>query len=84
MQLMRDDPDAVNSFCALLPSWAPAEGEPVSVAGYPSTHPLGIVEVIERDAAGAATVYRIWMLDDCHITLEAATVSSRLMPVSFL
>lgn len=84
MELMRDDPDAVSLFCALLPSWAPMEGEPVSVADYPSPHPLGIVEVIERDATGTATTYRIWMLDDCHITLEAATVASRLAPVSFL
>jgi hypothetical protein len=59
-------------------TWLPAEGEPVAVIDYPSPHPLGVIELIERDASGTAVRYWIWMLDGCRIPLEADTVAWRL------
>jgi hypothetical protein len=74
------DASAVPGEGGPAPWWAPFEGACVSVVDYPSPLPFGVVTAIERDEDGQPITYRVWMLDDCHIALEAATVSGRLVP----
>ena len=77
---------SVNEFEQVPPGqhvtfvWVPDEGETVSVLDYPSTVPLGFVDLIERDSLGAATTYWVWMLDGTRISLDAATAPLRLGP----